>query len=264
MNSTVLGFPQNKGNNVEQIISITLLTLLKHAKKPHADNTWQGVAKALAPIHTPNPPLADVMEILFMAYEEALFEPRFELSKGTLTALATLLAPIKGSHAIDWPTLQKGSQTLCTVEQFYNAIVKSILGQFLLTRVDWHPEFNKALMNSSNQAKGWRDITMRGTLPMHTAHAGGVSCTTPAMEGGTSDAARLHYLREYNLSRLRLLSQRELAVAKQYSQGYSHKEVARQLDISPATVRNFLQRIFTKLEIRDKAELAALVAQASL
>ena len=69
------------------------------------------------------------------------------------------------------------------------------------------------------------------------------------------------FLKASRLCPLQKLSERELAVAKLYGQGVSHKEVARQLEISPVTVRNFLQRIYIKLEIRDKAELATLVAR---
>ena len=69
------------------------------------------------------------------------------------------------------------------------------------------------------------------------------------------------FLKASRLCVLQRLSRRELAVAQLYGQGVSHKEVARHLEIAPATVRNFLQRIYTKLEITDKAELAALVAR---
>ncbi|MFC5547680.1 helix-turn-helix transcriptional regulator [Massilia aerilata] len=52
------------------------------------------------------------------------------------------------------------------------------------------------------------------------------------------------------------LTLREAAVAKLFAQGKSHKEVARSLNLAPATVRNFLQRIYQKLDVHDKASLA--------
>ena len=52
------------------------------------------------------------------------------------------------------------------------------------------------------------------------------------------------------------LSERELVVARLFSQGHSHKEVARIMHIAPATVRNFIQKIYDKLDVHDKASLA--------
>ena len=61
------------------------------------------------------------------------------------------------------------------------------------------------------------------------------------------------------VSPLSKLSQRELAVARLFGQGKSHKEIALQLGIAPSTARNFLGIAYKKLNINDKAELAALI-----
>ncbi len=60
------------------------------------------------------------------------------------------------------------------------------------------------------------------------------------------------------LSPLHGLTRRELEVARLYGVGKSHKEIGLLLDLSPVTVRNFLSRIYTKLDIGNKVELAAL------
>jgi DNA-binding CsgD family transcriptional regulator len=60
------------------------------------------------------------------------------------------------------------------------------------------------------------------------------------------------------VSPMHKLSRRELEVATLYGQGQSYKEIGLTLNISPATVRNFLGRIYTKLGIGNKVELAAL------
>ena len=52
-----------------------------------------------------------------------------------------------------------------------------------------------------------------------------------------------------------LLSNRELEVAEHYASGQSHKEIARDLDVSPSTIRNHLASIYRKLEINGKAQL---------
>lgn len=61
------------------------------------------------------------------------------------------------------------------------------------------------------------------------------------------------------VSPLHRLTLREMEVAKHYGQGRSHKEIGLLLDISPITVRNFLGRIYTKLDIGNKVELASML-----
>lgn len=90
--------------------------------------------------------------------------------------------------------------------------------------------------------------------------------STPGFTGSSIHVAMtrlcgLLFLKASRICPLLRLSQRELVVAQLYGQGISHKEVARRLEISPTTVRNFLQRIYSKLEISDKGELATLVAR---
>jgi DNA-binding CsgD family transcriptional regulator len=55
------------------------------------------------------------------------------------------------------------------------------------------------------------------------------------------------------------LSNREQAIASAFAKGDSYKEIALRLAISPATVRHHLRRIYEKLEISDKAQLAQLM-----
>jgi DNA-binding CsgD family transcriptional regulator len=57
------------------------------------------------------------------------------------------------------------------------------------------------------------------------------------------------------------LSSRERRVATLYGSGRSHKAIARELRLSPATVRNHLQHIYAKLGVNDKAQLAVLMAR---
>lgn len=51
------------------------------------------------------------------------------------------------------------------------------------------------------------------------------------------------------------LSARQLLVALQVARGLSHKEVARVLEIAPATVRNHIQAIHVRLRVHNSAEL---------
>ncbi|MFE8070497.1 helix-turn-helix transcriptional regulator [Marinobacteraceae bacterium S3BR75-40.1] len=52
------------------------------------------------------------------------------------------------------------------------------------------------------------------------------------------------------------LTPREAEVASLYALGRTHKEVARELSIAPATVRNQLAQIYRKLGVSDKAALS--------
>lgn len=55
------------------------------------------------------------------------------------------------------------------------------------------------------------------------------------------------------------LSNRERAIADAFAKGESYKVIARQLAISPATVRHHLRRIYQKMNITDKAQLAQIM-----
>jgi len=46
------------------------------------------------------------------------------------------------------------------------------------------------------------------------------------------------------------------------AQGHSHREVAQTLGISPATVRNPLQKVYLKLGVRSKMALALALQDA--
>ena len=57
------------------------------------------------------------------------------------------------------------------------------------------------------------------------------------------------------------LSPRETAIAAAFARGQSYKEVARQVQAAPATVRHHLRTIYSKLGISDKLALAALIQE---
>lgn len=56
-------------------------------------------------------------------------------------------------------------------------------------------------------------------------------------------------------SQLQGLTAKEREVAELFANGYSYKEVARLLNMSPATTRHHLRTIYRKLDINDKVEL---------
>lgn len=58
------------------------------------------------------------------------------------------------------------------------------------------------------------------------------------------------------------LSAREQAVATRFAAGSSYKEIAQALGVSPATVRNQLQKAYAKLDVRSKVALAQALQDA--
>ena len=81
-----------------------------------------------------------------------------------------------------------------------------------------------------------------------------------AIAVSTSSLGNMLLLNIRRVSPLHSLSRRELEVAKLYAQGNSYKQIGLLLDISPATVRNFLGRIYTKLGINNKVELVSHIS----
>lgn len=66
------------------------------------------------------------------------------------------------------------------------------------------------------------------------------------------------------LEELEELTPREREVFELAARGYSHREVADKLFISPATSRTHLQRVFSKLDLHSRSELVAMAAQCGL
>ena len=60
------------------------------------------------------------------------------------------------------------------------------------------------------------------------------------------------------------LSNREQEVAAAYAAGQSYKEIARDLGLSPTTVRSHLRTVYSKLGVTSKIDLARFLNEASL
>lgn len=63
------------------------------------------------------------------------------------------------------------------------------------------------------------------------------------------------WLAEYKQPAGGLLTARQLEVALLYANGWSHKDLAKQLEISPATARVHLQHVFAKLTVSSRKSL---------
>lgn len=63
------------------------------------------------------------------------------------------------------------------------------------------------------------------------------------------------------ISPLDRLSPRERRVAELFGAGRTYKSVARELRLSPTTVRHYLRQAYAKLEVRSKSEMAWLLSR---
>jgi DNA-binding CsgD family transcriptional regulator len=63
---------------------------------------------------------------------------------------------------------------------------------------------------------------------------------------------------------MHMLSHREFEIAELLSAGKTNRQIARQLEVSPKTVETHLGRIFTKLNVSSRAEIANMVGRATV
>jgi DNA-binding NarL/FixJ family response regulator len=60
------------------------------------------------------------------------------------------------------------------------------------------------------------------------------------------------------------LSERELEVLELIARGMSNQQIVDRLVISPKTVRNHISNIFSKLQVRDRAEAVVRAREAGM
>jgi DNA-binding NarL/FixJ family response regulator len=60
------------------------------------------------------------------------------------------------------------------------------------------------------------------------------------------------------------LTERELEVLQLIAQGSANKQIARQLDLAPSTVKSHLASIFTKLGVASRTQAVLYAAQSGL
>ena len=116
----------------------TLKAVLRHVKATSYDNDWKDLRdQVFASLYHPDMAFLDVFQVLLHTYERAVMEPRFELPGGYRAAEELILSPVKGPLSIDHPFPKNGLETQYSVEKFYGAMMKWMLSNLRLTRVDW-------------------------------------------------------------------------------------------------------------------------------
>lgn len=118
-------------------MSDTLKALFRFLKREEANPTWAQLRdKVFASIYHPEMSFADVIKVLVNVYTEALVEPRFQMPGRQNAAEDLVLAPIKGTHALDWPG-PKSLETLYSVDHFYGAMINKLVSDLRCSRIDW-------------------------------------------------------------------------------------------------------------------------------
>ena len=91
-------------------------------------------------------------------------------------------------------------------------------------------------------------------------HAGQIWASSTELEHVVEALRRSSPLLLTNTKGLRLLSKQEGKIARLISEGMTNREIAAQLGLSGHTVKNYLFKIFDKLGISNRVELALYVA----
>ncbi|OGA12541.1 MAG: hypothetical protein A3G25_00090 [Betaproteobacteria bacterium RIFCSPLOWO2_12_FULL_63_13] len=110
---------------------------------------------------------------------------------------------------------------------------------------------------------GWKGPQIPTPLTKRLLEAEGESYRGAAIVASRKRAVEdgLFLINVRPLSGVDHLSPREFAVARDFADGKTYKEIAQKLGISPATVRNQLQSAYHKLGVRSKIALAHQLAE---
>jgi DNA-binding CsgD family transcriptional regulator len=134
------------------------------------------------------------------------------------------------------------AQRACALIDVQGRIERADANFLALMRTEW-PDFSGDHLPREVLPRVARDGAYRGRqveLSVQRQHGFAV-CTAQSLDTMAS------------------LTPGENAVARRFAAGMSHKEIARELGVSPHTVRTQITRLYAKLHVHDKAALAQLV-----
>jgi len=139
--------------------------------------------------------------------------------------------------------------------------------ELILVALSLQPDQAEALAMLEAGARGYchalAAAEMLGQVAVVVAN-GGLWIGTELMQRAVSGIARATPVerRGKRPQRLDSLTPREFAVAVQVARGETNKEIAKTLRITERTVKAHLGAIFTKLQVRDRLQLALAVQSA--
>ena len=96
------------------------------------------------------------------------------------------------------------------------------------------------------------------------AVAQGDTILAPSLTRRLLERFAAHPLPGHRSGRLNQLSQRETEVVTLVARGLTNSDISRQLFLSEATVKTYLSRVLTKLDLRDRVQVAVLAYETGL
>jgi len=129
-------------------ISPTLKALLAYSKTATPLFTIRSLTEVLEPLYYPDLTLVDVVSILVTVYEEALGEPRLEMSPASKAGIQLVLAPLKLLPVQPNSSAEQKAETFYTLEQFYDSLVTQIMNGLRVATVNWIPAETEGVTNS--------------------------------------------------------------------------------------------------------------------
>jgi two-component system nitrate/nitrite response regulator NarL len=100
-------------------------------------------------------------------------------------------------------------------------------------------------------------------LCVDRVHAGQIWANTDELGFVMEAFAQLAPLRVVNAAGLQLLAKREVEVVRLVAEGLTNRDIARELGLSEHTIKNYLFRIFDKLGVSSRVELALYVVSST-
>lgn len=79
-----------------------------------------------------------------------------------------------------------------------------------------------------------------------------------------SQMAEADYTKKIQSDALSSLNKNELKIMKLIGMGLSNKEITKELNLSEGTVRNYISNILSKLDLRDRTQIAILAVQTGI
>jgi DNA-binding CsgD family transcriptional regulator len=107
----------------------------------------------------------------------------------------------------------------------------------------------------------WQGDTLPDAIRLHLQAGTGQPFLSSLHRFEFNPIAGLFIVEMRHRSPADLLAERELETITHFANGASYKEVARRMNISPATVRHHLRSAYKKLNVHDKAQMSRLLTE---
>jgi len=140
LNLKFASYPNMTINNSVPEISKTTISLLKLAKdfdeKNTPNRTWVDIQRALSDLYIGLISLVDVIEIVAKSHQQLLDDSRFDIGDKDNNRIDLILAPIRGPSSVELLGASRIDNQY-SVEDYYNAILRKMMSDFSIARIDW-------------------------------------------------------------------------------------------------------------------------------